>query len=90
LYTDFNAAGKIDHPTADELAVHAIQSVTGAPEGKDGITYFADAISCGIETPLTSAYRDEIVRRTGTVSLQEALKSARDAAARTREAAAHE
>lgn len=90
LYTDFNAAGKIDHPTAAELAEHAIQSVTGAPEGKDGITYFADAISCGIETPLTSTCRDEILRRTGTMSLQEALKSARDAAARTREAPAHE
>jgi hypothetical protein len=89
LYTDFNTAGKIDHPTAAELAEHAIQSVTGAPEGKDGITYLADAISCGIETPLTSAYRDEILRRTGTMSLQEALKSARDAA-RTREETVHE
>jgi len=60
-----------------------------AAEGKDGITYLTDAIS-GIETKLTSEYRDEILRRTGTMSLQEALKSARDAAARTREAAAHE
>jgi len=32
----------------------------------------------------------EILRRTGTTSLQEALKSARDAAARTREASAQE
>jgi hypothetical protein len=53
LYTDFNAAGKIDHPKAAELAEHPIQSVSGAPEGKDGITYLADAISCGID-PLTS------------------------------------
>jgi hypothetical protein len=83
LYTDFNQAGKIDHPTAATLAEHAIQSVSEAPEGKDGITYLADAISCGIETPLTSGYRDEILRRTGTMSLQEALKSAREAAART-------
>ena len=90
LYTDFNAAGKIDHPTADELAEHAIQSVIEAPEGKEGITYLTDAISCGIETPLMLAYRDEILRLTGTMSLKEALKSARDAAARTREAAAHE
>ena len=57
LYTDFNEVGKIDHPTAAELAAHAIQSATEAPEGKDGITYLADAITCGIETPLTSAYR---------------------------------
>jgi hypothetical protein len=90
LYTDFNADGKIDHPAASALAEHAIRSVTEAQEGKDGITYLADAISCGIETPLTSSYRAEILRRTGTTSLQEALKSARDAAARTREASAQE
>jgi hypothetical protein len=90
LYTDFNVLGKIENPTAAGLAAAAIRSVAEAPEDKDGITYLADAISCGIETPLTSSYRDEILRRTGKMSLQEALKGARDACARTREAAAHE
>ena len=90
LYTDFNAAGKIDHPTAAELAEHAIQSVTGALEGKDGITYLADAISCGIETPLTSEYRAEILRRTGTASLYEALNIARKPGQGARDAFSHE
>jgi hypothetical protein len=86
LYTDFNGDGKIDNPTAVALAEHAIRSVTEAQEGKDGITYLADAIICGIETPLTSAYRDEILRLSGTKSLHEALSTIKDAAARAREA----
>ena len=90
LYTDFNAAGKIDHPAPAALAEHAIQSVAEGPEGKDGITYFADAISCGIETPLTSSYRAEILRKTCAASLEDALINARNAATSAREAGAHE
>ena len=90
LYTDFNAAGKIDHPTAVALAEHAIHSVTEAQEGKDGITYLADATRCGIETPLTAAYRAEILRQADTTSLQEALRNARVAAANARGTTTHE
>jgi hypothetical protein len=78
LYTDFNADGKIDNPTAAALAEGAVQSVTAAQEGKDGITYLSDAISCGIETPLTSSYRAEILQQTKAASLEEALRQVRN------------
>jgi hypothetical protein len=77
LYTDFSAAGKMDNPTAEELARRAIQSVAKADEGQDGISYLMNAITCGIETPLTPAYRDEILKQTETKSLQEALTMAK-------------
>ena len=73
LYTDFHDAGKIPNPTAGELAEHAIQSIEAADEGMDGITYLIKAIKCGIETPLTPAYKAEILRQTNTNSLEEAL-----------------
>jgi hypothetical protein len=86
LYTDFNAAGKIFAPTAKELAEHAINSVETAEEGKDGITYLADAIKGGIQTPLTSAYRSEILEQLNTGSLEDALRKAKEgAAARVKE-----
>ena len=78
LYTDFNADGKIDNPAAGALAKGAIHSVGAAQEGKDGITYLADAIGCGIETPLTSAYRAEILQQTKAASLEEALRNVRN------------
>jgi hypothetical protein len=73
LYTDFPAEGKMDNPTAEELARIAIQSVGKADEGKDGISYLINAITCGIETPLTPAYRHEILKQTDARSLEEAL-----------------
>jgi len=73
LYTDFHAAGKIPNPTARKLAERAIHSVEGADDGKDGISYLIDAIKCGIETPLTPAYKAEILRQTNANSLEEAL-----------------
>jgi hypothetical protein len=73
LYTNFHDAGKISNPTGRELAEHAIHSVEIAAEGKDGITYLINAIKCGIETPLTSAYKVEILRQTNAGSLEEAL-----------------
>lgn len=75
LYTNFNEAGKIPNPTARELAEHAIHSVGIAREGMDGITYLINAIKCGIETPLTSAYKAEMLRQTNTNSLEEALRT---------------
>jgi len=78
LYTDFHDAGKIPNPTAGELTEHAIHSVEVAAEGKDGITYLMNAINCGIETPLTRAYRDEILGQTNTQTLEEALRTLKD------------
>jgi hypothetical protein len=75
LYTDFHPEGKIENPSADELAKLAIQSVATADEGKDGISYLMNAIACGNETPLTPSYRDEILRRTNAMSLEEALRN---------------
>jgi len=77
LYTDFNSAGKVASPAATQLAEQAIASVSKAEDGKDGITYFANAIASGIETPLTTAYKAEILRRTGTSDLQGALAKVR-------------
>lgn len=90
LYTDFNAAGKISAPIASELAEHAIGSVETAKEGKDGITYLIEAIRSGIQTPLTSAYRSEILNRINAGSLEEALRKAKEAAAARRREPEHE
>ena len=73
LYTDFAPAGKIERPIAAELADRAIRSVQTAEPGMDGISYLIAAIGCGIQTPLTPAYRDEILRRTNADSLGDAL-----------------
>jgi hypothetical protein len=90
LYTDFHDAGKIPNPTARELAGHAIHSVEAADEGKDGITYLINAIKCGIETPLTRAYRDEILRQTNTLTLEEAFSNVKEEALGRRNAGRHE
>lgn len=74
LYTDFPAVGKINHPTAEDLATRAIQSVSTAEEGRDGITYLMDAIKSGIWTPLTSAYQAEILGQAHANSLDEAVR----------------
>jgi hypothetical protein len=66
------------------LRQRAIRSVQTAADAKNGITYLIDAIKCGIETPLTLAYRDEILRLTNTPSLDEALKTAARAGLRWR------
>jgi hypothetical protein len=53
-------------------------NVAAAPEGMDGITYLIDAIRSGIETPLTADYKAEILKQTVTLTLEEALKAAKD------------
>lgn len=78
LYTDFLEAGKVEHPEPVDLARRAIQSVHAAEEGKDGITYLTDAIASGIATPLTESYRSQILEQTNTMSLQEALRKAKE------------
>jgi hypothetical protein len=77
LYTDFNPTGKNSY-TAAELAKRAIRSVAAAPPGMDGITYLMNMIHSGIETPLTAAYKTEILKQTVTLTLEEALKTARE------------
>jgi hypothetical protein len=74
LYTDFLDVGKIPQSSAAELAAHAIESVKKLEPGMDGITYLINAIAAGIETPLTPAYKEEILKQTGTHSLEEALR----------------
>jgi hypothetical protein len=74
FYTDFNDEGKIERPLPENLAKKAIASVELAKEGKDGITYLMDNIRNGILTPLTRDYESEILKQTGAIDLQEALK----------------
>ncbi len=78
LYTDFNPSGKIPNPDANGLAKKAIASAKLAPAGKDGITYLMEAKRSGIDTPLTAAYQTEILNQTVTITLDEALKEARE------------
>ena len=75
-YTDFHPKGKIAHPSATELAKHAVLSVKKAEDGKDGISYLIRARASGITTPLTERYVQEILRLTQTATLTEALKYA--------------
>jgi hypothetical protein len=74
LYTDFHESGKIAEPSPADLASAAIASVGKAETGKDGISYLIHAIACGIQTPLTGAYKEEILRQTGAASLEAALE----------------
>jgi hypothetical protein len=72
LYTDFLDTGKIKEPSSANLARGVIESVSKAPANQDGITYLLEAMSAGIETPLTKTYCEEIQRQTNTASLIEA------------------
>ncbi|HLE24470.1 MAG TPA: hypothetical protein VI935_02330 [Thermodesulfobacteriota bacterium] len=74
FYTKISA--NIDNPTPKKLAELAIQSARAkaGAEGRDGISYLISAKRNGIMTPLMSEYEKEILRRTGTQSLEEALK----------------
>ena len=73
LYTDFHPEGKQASKKPEDLAQKAIDSVENAVKGKDGITYLIDNIDAGIVTPLTNPYRGEILKKTATTSLPEAL-----------------
>ena len=79
LYTDFHVEGKVVNPRAEELAGRAIQSVGSAKAEEDGINYLMNAIACGIQTPLTAAYREQILLQTNTSSPEEALRKIREA-----------
>ena len=75
LYTDFADAGKLKSPTAKQLAEFAVTSAgnRSVPDGRDGISYLISAKKAGISTPLMPDYEKEILRITGTATLEEAL-----------------
>ncbi len=84
LYTDFADSGKLVNPTAKQLAELAIGSARSAevPDGMDGISYLMNAKKAGIITPLTADYEKEILRQTGTASLEAAVAKLRPASAK--------
>lgn len=71
-------------PTPARLAELALASVAALHRSgeveRNGIRYLRNAIDAGIETPLTPAYRDELLRRTGADSLEQAEREAIEAA----------
>lgn len=77
LYT--RVLPNIDDLTPEHLADLAIDSARAAAgdEGNDGITYLRNALSHGIETPLSGAYREAILRKTGAGTLEDARRHAR-------------
>jgi hypothetical protein len=84
LYTDFADSGKLVNPTAKQLAELAIGSARSpdVPDGMDGISYLMNAKKAGIITPLTADYEKEILKQTGTTSLDAALAKLRPSAAK--------
>lgn len=74
FYTDFPESGKIADPTPGLLAGLALDSVSRADPGKDGISYLVAAKAAGIATPLMAGYEAEILRRAGAVDLEDALR----------------
>jgi N-6 DNA Methylase len=85
LYTDFHVEGKVVNPRAEDLARRAIQSVGSAKAAEDGISYLINAIESGIKTPLTAAYREQILLQTNAGSLEEALRKTREAVTSSKE-----
>jgi len=75
FYTDFHDAGKLVNPTPTSLAELAVESARNreVPEGNDGISYLMNARKAGIVTPLSAGYEREILRLTGSSSLEQAL-----------------
>lgn len=61
---------------AKELASLAFESVTKDTfcSQRDGIRYLADAIRCGVQTPLTDLYKEEILRKMDSPNLEEARR----------------
>jgi hypothetical protein len=73
LYCDLASNLSDEEITAESLAQFAIESVRKIPM-RNAIRYLAQNIEQGVVTPLTYAYRDAILRRTGAVDLTEAEK----------------
>jgi hypothetical protein len=60
--------------TAAHLAELSIESARRDRAGRDGISYLKNAKRNGIRTPLSDAYEHEILRRTNSRDLNEALR----------------
>jgi hypothetical protein len=75
FYTQIGA--NIDPLTSAELARLAIESVAKADPGRDGISFLMAALRRHVQTPLSNAYREEILHRVGVSTLAEALEALR-------------
>lgn len=66
----------IEHPTGDILADLAIASARGdaGQKNMDGINYLISVKRQGISTPLMKSYEVEVLKKTKTNSLENALK----------------
>jgi hypothetical protein len=75
LYTDFPPAGKLRNPTPGQLAGLAIESAQApaGAKGMDGISYLIAVRDSGIRTPLMPQYEKEILARTKSTDLKQAL-----------------
>jgi hypothetical protein len=71
IYCDLEATLRQDEINPESLAEFAIESVRRSP-ARNAIRYLAQNIEQGIVTPLTFAYRDAILCRTGAADLGEA------------------
>lgn len=78
LYTKLGA--NITEPNAAKLADLAIKSAKAEAggTGKDGISYLLSVKRQGISTPLMQGYESEILRKTGTSTLEDALSRCRE------------
>lgn len=74
LYAEIGA--NIPNPGPRKLAELAIDSASSSAgrERKDGITYLISVKKNGIETPLMPGYERELLRLTGTVTLEQAYE----------------
>lgn len=75
LYTDFPSSGKLKNPTPQHLAELAIASAKApaGAKGMDGISYLIAVKESNIRTPLMPEYEKEILARTASTDLKEAL-----------------
>jgi len=71
LYCDLEATLGDEEINAESLAEFAIDSVQRSP-ARNAVQYLAQNITQGVVTPLTYAYRDAILRRTGARDLAQA------------------
>jgi hypothetical protein len=74
LYCDLESTLKTEELAPQSLAEFAVESVRRSPQ-RNAVKYLAQNIEQGIVTPLTHAYRDAILRRTGAVDLAEAERN---------------
>lgn len=64
----------LDAATLADLAIASAQSID---DGRDGISYLLNAMTSGINTPLTSEYIAEVVAKVGAADLSDAIAKVR-------------